>query len=44
MNKQNYELEVDINNDINYLCRFIIDFNNCSYEFSCHGLGDHIEY
>ena len=44
MSEKNYELEVDINNSINYLCRFIIDFNNCSCEFSCDGLGDHIEY
>ena len=44
MNKKDYEVEVDINNVINYLFRFIIDFNDCSCEYSCDGLGDHIEY
>lgn len=44
INEKDYELEVDINNAVNYLCRFIIDFNDCSYELSRHGLSDHIEY
>jgi hypothetical protein len=41
--KKDYELEVDINNAINYLYQFIIGFNNY-ITFSCDRLGEHIEY